>query len=339
MLGFNLKRKILLFGGFSIERYVSVATAQNIVGFIEDPVCWFWSKTGEVFEVLPRSLLTHSDPFLNEFSAIDYIKRFNDISLALDSLSEKGNILFLAVHGKICEDGSLQNFLESRKLSFTGSSCNSSRIAFNKNLSKLYAAREKIRVPSCIVVKQNNLREFVKKHGKVILKPMCDGSSSGVFIVNNVSEADRVNVLTDSSYIAENFINGREFSVGVIGGANKTFALPCTEIMKNENMLFDYDSKYLTTNVKEITPTNATTDVTDALSRMATKIHKSINCSGYSRSDFIVDKNGPVFLEINTLPGLTVKSIISQQLKVAGVPMKLFIELQLKLAHINKNNY
>ena len=116
-------------------------------------------------------------------------------------------------------------------------------------------------------------------------------------------------------YLVEQCIQGRELTCGVWDDGSGPQVLPCTEIRFEEGRTFDFEGKYLGQGTQEITPAEIEPDCTSAIQTMALKAHRALGCSGYSRTDVMVDAQGPVFLELNTLPGVTAASLIPQQLE------------------------
>jgi D-alanine-D-alanine ligase len=173
-------------------------------------------------------------------------------------------------------------------------------------------------------------------YGKLVLKPVADGSSSGLFFIDAQTRNEGLARLERSpgvGFLLERYIRGRELTVGVIDRASgETIALPCSEVLVDPGRSFDFEGKYLGQGTKEITPADIPAETADAAKNLALTVHRALGCSGCTRTDMIVDPSGPVFLEINTLPGLTGASFIPQQLEAAGIPMGAFLEEQIELA-------
>jgi D-alanine-D-alanine ligase len=150
-----------------------------------------------------------------------------------------------------------------------------------------------------------------------------------------VADAQRAAAAITASgeeYLAEAFVSGTELTVGVVDDEQATRALPASEVRLEQGRAFDYEGKYLGKGTKEITPAEVPARVAKAAQRVALEAHKALGCEGYSRTDVICTKGGPIFLEINTLPGLTRMSFIPQQLTAEGTPLKAFLEAQILLA-------
>ena len=168
-------------------------------------------------------------------------------------------------------------------------------------------------------------------------RSFASGSSVGLHIISSPAEAEAaakeiVNSKYDR-YLAEAFIEGRELTVGVVDDKSQgLIALPASEAVLLNGPKFDYEGKYLGRGTKEITPAEITEQEMQAAQKLAIDAHRSLGCYGYSRTDMILTPEGPVFLETNTLPGLTRASFVPQQLEAAGVSLLSFIERQIELA-------
>lgn len=331
---------VLLFGGSSEERLVSVASAQNLCAQYQFSQLLFLNLKGELFEVSQTELLLHRDVFTKEFIPLR--------DPAAKSLEEffpelKGKVVFLGLHGSQGENGDLQALLEQHRLHFTGSGSLASRIAFNKDQALKEISDTGILQPLQVHIKVRNidkmeaeLEGFLLKHKKMVLKPTASGSSFGLFIVQNVTELAKAMAEIKSGqfteYIAENFIRGRELTVGVYQQADELMALPASEIVLNEGRAFDYEGKYLGSGSTEITPAELSNDELLAAQKLALDAHLAFGCYGYSRTDMILTSHGPYFLETNTLPGLSKPSFFPQQLQAADIPFLHFIQAQIALA-------
>ena len=299
-----------------------------------------------MLEVSAEELLAFERPFENDFSPASTIE-WPGISQALRDGSAGGSVFFLALHGGSGENGAIQGELESLGHAFTGSGSEASRLAFDKVRARDVVAAEDIRVADACVVDADaatheKLAALFETHGKVVVKPISDGSSHGVRIVDNERELDAAIVAVRRSggvaHLAEAFIAGRELTVGVVEhrDEDERTPLPCSEVKLDPGRSFDYEGKYLGKGSVELTPAPVSDDVARAAQQVAMTAHQTVGCAGYSRTDVIIQEteteNGPVFLEINTLPGLTAASFIPQQLEAAGTTMKEFLESQLALA-------
>jgi D-alanine-D-alanine ligase len=133
-------------------------------------------------------------------------------------------------------------------------------------------------------------------------------------------------------YLAESFVQGTELTVGVVDGEKGPRALPPTEVRVERGQSFDYANKYIAAGAKEITPAEVPVATSRSAQDLALLAHRALGCEGYSRTDVICDDRGAVFLEINTLPGLTRRSFVPQQLQAEGTSMRGFLDGQIALA-------
>jgi len=332
---------ILLFGGDGSEHRVSVASAQNLCSVLPDAECWFWSRTGPVWCPPRRALVDHKRPFESDF-APPGLPRWKDLPSAINEIFA-GSVVFLAVHGGSGEDGTVQRWLEAKGAKFTGSSAAASALAFDKEKAKQVARNAGVSTTESATVSGRDLHtaekvieDMLAAHGRLVMKPVADGSSSGLMFVEPCNRKNAIAQLTsmpDITFMLERFLRGRELTVGVLERTTgSTVPLPCSEVLLDEGRSFDFEGKYLGKGTKEITPAELPQTVAQNAQRLALTVHKAIGCSGYSRTDMIITDSGPIFLEINTLPGLTQASFIPQQLQIVGISMREFAEEQIQLA-------
>ena len=330
----------ILFGGDGSEHRVSVASAQNVAAILDGASLWFWRRDGSVSSVERPELLAFERPFERDFSP-ETARSWSELEAAVDSNETRNLVFFLALHGGSGEDGTVQALLEKTGLAFTGSGSEASRLAFDKLAARERVSARGIRVAEASTVTADaatheRLARLFETHDKIVLKPVADGSSHGVRIIANERELDAaiVHVVAhpEIRHLAEAFIEGRELTVGVIEEEEGLTALPCSEVVLEAGRTFDFDGKYLGKGVREITPADVSEATSHAAQSVALAAHEAVGCRGYSRTDVIMGKDGPVFLEINTLPGLTRASFIPQQLEAAGIEMRRFLERQIEIA-------
>ena len=280
----------ILYGGISSEREVSLNTGKSIYDAISDDY----------------------DIVMHDWDG--------DYELMYDVVKEI-DLVFIALHGGDGENGTMQKYLESKNIRFTGSSSSASKKAMDKNISKLLCVEYDIPTPNWVMLddKSNvdgsrsiidaHLDQFDFKNG-VVVKPNSEGSSIGISILKNATNEELERVVKkvhsiSSSAMLEAFIDGRELTVSVLDG--KT--LPIVEIVPRGDY-YDYKSKYTKFQSNYIVPANINKKTQDLLSEYSLKIHKLIGCGVYSRVDFRLSNDGLVyFLEINTLPGFTDTSL------------------------------
>ena len=331
---------IVLFGGSSDERHVSVATAQNVARTLGNPLCWFWASYGAVYDVALEQLLAHQRPFEVDFDP----KRpaiWPDLEQALDTLPVDDPVFFLALHGGTGEDGTVQRLMEKRGIPFTGSGSRASANAFDKGRAK-ELVKERVKVAESRTVGvadpetiRTTVNEMLERHPRIVLKPLAAGSSRGLFFLDRGGDVDdvvRKVAKLRLPYIIEQFIKGRELTVGVVDQGNGPTALPVIEIEIDPGREFDYQGKYLGKGTREICPAKISDEMTRAAQQTAVASHIALGCEGYSRTDMMAASDGMYFLELNTLPGLTTSSLVPQELREAGADFRTFLEAQMDLA-------
>jgi len=235
--------------------------------------------------------------------------------------------IFNAIHGTPGEDGKMQKYFNDKKIPITGCDSYQSELTFDKVKCLNFLSSNGIKVASSIsILKSNktNLKEIEAKVGfPCFVKASNSGSSFGVYKVYNKDEMK--NCLdsafeVDDKVLVESYIDGREFSVGVISFRGERKVLPITEIITS-NDFFDYEAKY-EGKAQEITPARISDKLESRLNLLSKDIYKLLELKGFSRSEFIVNRDGIYYLETNTVPGLTSESILPQQAKCANIDLK-----------------
>jgi D-alanine-D-alanine ligase len=323
-----VKRITILFGGTNKERLVSVASAQALHRALPDAGLWFWDVADTVHEVTSQALLGHSRPFEDDFKPGT---RGIALEAALDKAKAEDRVLVLGLHGGRAENGELQAMCEMRAIPFTGSGSASSHLAFDKVAAKRFAAIAGVKAPAGIAL--GDIDAALAEHGRLIAKPARDGSSYGLIFVNAKQDLVAVrNAAKTEEYLIEPFIAGVEATCGVLEQSDgSVFSLPPIEIVPGEGA-FDYTAKYLLKSTQEICPGRFSPEITAEIMAQATKAHRALSCAGYSRTDFIVSAKGPIYLETNTLPGLTAASLYPKALKAHGIGFADFLLDQITLA-------
>ena len=321
-------RITILFGGSNKERLVSVATAQALHQALPEADLWFWDVQDNVHAVQSSQLLEHARPFEDEFKPGT---RGIALEQALDQARTEDRVLVLGLHGGRAENGELQAMCELRGVPFTGSGSASSHLAFDKVAAKRFAAIGGVTPPQDIAL--SDIDAAFAEHGRLIAKPARDGSSYGLIFVNAKQDLVAVrNAAKAEEYVIEPFVPGVEATCGVLERPDGSIiALPPIEIIPGEGN-FDYAAKYLLKSTQEICPGRFSSEVTAALQDQALRAHRALSCGGYSRSDFIVTDKGPIYLETNTLPGLTKSSLYPKALKAQGIEFADFLRDLIVLA-------
>jgi D-alanine-D-alanine ligase len=323
----RLMRITILFGGTNKERLVSVATAQALHTALPEADLWFWDIDDSVHQVQSEKLLGHARPFEDPFKPDG---QGVAIEQALDKAKSEDRLLVLGLHGGRAENGELQAMCEMRGVAFTGSGSASSHLAFDKVAAKQFAALAGVKAPTGVALE--DAEKALAEYGRLIAKPARDGSSYGLIYVNAKQDLVAVrNAAKTEEYVIEPFISGTEATCGVLEQSDgSVIALPPIEIIAADGG-FDYTAKYLAKSTQEICPGRFSPEISGAIMDLAVRAHRAMSCSGYSRSDFIVSAKGPVYLETNTLPGLTKASLYPKALKAQGIEFIDFLSDQIAL--------
>jgi D-alanine-D-alanine ligase len=265
---------------------------------------------------------------------------------ALGAFPER-TIFFLALHGAGGEDGSIQGFLKTAGRPHTGSGVEAAALCMNKHHTRLLAADLGLALPAgrCVTAsdwehdRPGVLMALADLGPRLFVKPVRGGSSVGVSAPDDaVSLSERVEAVLrfGDDCLVEAAVEGVEATCAVLekrgGGAQ---ALPPVEILPSAGRFFDYQQKYDPDGARELCPAvNLTPAACLAMGEAAVTLHRAAGCRGATRSDFIVPRGGagkPVLLEINTLPGLTERSILPRAARVAGLS---FADLCLQLVSL-----
>jgi len=318
-----MKKNIaLLAGGYSGEYVISIQTAATIEQNLDSNIYnvykiivtregwWHESQSGEKVEV-----------------------NKNDFSLQIDGEKVVFDCAFIAIHGTPGEDGKMQGYLDMLEIPYT--SCNSivSALTFNKSYcNKVVKDFGVVNIANSVLLIKGEhysvgtILEQLKF--PLFVKPNESGSSLGVSKVKSVETlmpAIEKAFKEDNQVLIEEFIEGRELTIGVYRFGPYLNTLPPTEIV-SKNEFFDYEAKYTPGVTNEITPAPITEDILAQLQSKAASIYRHLNCRGVVRMDFILQKgtNKLFFLEVNTMPGQSENSIVPQQVRSAGISLMEF---------------
>jgi D-alanine-D-alanine ligase len=256
----------------------------------------------------------------------------NDFSITVDDEKINFDAVLIGIHGTPGEDGKLQGYFDTLRIPYTSCDASTSALTFNKSFTVAVAAFAGINVSRSVLLFKNNYSspdELVKGlRFPVFIKPNNGGSSIGMSKVNSQSEelgkAIEKAFKEDDQVLVEEFIKGREFTIGVFKSKGEIIALPITEIISKKDF-FDYEAKYLGAS-EEVTPAKVDETIAQQIRNEATKAYTVFNCRGIVRIDFIYneEQGKPYMLEINTVPGQSEASIVPQQVKAMGWNLKEF---------------
>ena len=230
------------------------------------------------------------------------------------------NRVFITLHGRGGEDGSVQAFLKSKNVAYTGSDSLSSAIGMDKIKTKLLWRSLNIPTPDFLQV--NEKTSYIEILDAIsvpfFIKPSNEGSSIGIDKIKNEKQYQEAFLKTskiDTNVIVEKFVDGEEFTVAIVNG--KTF--PVIKI-KPSNEFYDYEAKYIKDDTQYICPSGIEKNKEASISEEALKAFKAVGCSSWGRVDFMMDKAGRhYFIEVNTSPGMTSHSLVPMAAKEAGI--------------------
>lgn len=310
----------LITGGYSGESVISYKTAATIEKNIDSEKwnCYTIDITPNGwFYVTPAGEKINVDK--NDFSIISNGKKINF------------DAVLVGLHGTPGEDGKLQGYFDCINIPYTSCDAASSALTFNKRYTVAVAAFAGMHVAKSLHLFKNipfNATDILKELKlPVFVKPNNGGSSIGM---SKVSEAADLQHALDKAFkedeqvLVEEFIKGREFTIGVFKTKSQVITLPITEILTKKEF-FDYEAKYNGAS-EEVTPAVVEESIADKVRVEAKKAYSIFNCKGIVRIDFIYDelKGQPYMLEINTVPGQTEASIVPQQVRSLGWTLKDF---------------
>ena len=325
---------VVLAGGTSTERSVSITSGtmvckalreKNHQAVLVDVFCGIDVKGNledvfaeEAYDIDKAAEYMHSfDAGLNEMIASR--RRFFGPNVL--ELCEAADVVFLALHGANGEDGKVQATFDLLGIPYTGTGYLSSALAMDKSITKQFFRAHHVPTPNGVTLKKGQESEPLSGFGlelPVVVKPCCGGSSVGVVMANNDEEyaaALEEAFKYDDEVVIEQYIKGREFSVGVVDGK----AYPIIEIAPIHGF-YDYKNKYQAGSTIETCPAELSEEKTLAMQAAAEQAFKVLRLKNYARMDFMMDEKGDFYcLEANTLPGMTPTSLLPQEAKVLGI--------------------
>jgi len=297
----------VLMGGYSSERDISLKSGRAVYQALKEAGC--------------------------RVSGLDIL--FREEKEILSFLKEaKIDVAFIALHGSLGEDGTIQTILEELAIPYSGSGVEASRQAINKIQTQTILKRENIPVAEHVIVKNGlgsdgrDLRRILRHLSfPVVVKPAAQGSSIGVTLVDreeNLKGALKTALRYGPEALVERCIPGREFTVGILGEE----VLPVIELCP-KNRFFDFEAKYQPGMTDYIVPARVPLPVSHALQDAAWGAHRALGCEDLSRVDIMLDEGGsPYVLEVNTIPGFTQTSLLPKAALAAGMD---FVQLCLRL--------
>lgn len=337
---------VVLAGGTSTERDVSLSTGKMIYHGLKnkghkvvllDVFFGYEGDTTDIFDIdkdwsTGIGNIGEDNPDINQIKMQRSGNPDHFFGPGVIEICDKADIVFLALHGENGEDGKIQATFDLMGIKYTGTDYFSSSIAMDKAVSKELFAYYDIPTPAGIHVKKGDA--FTWDKYPCVVKINKGGSSIGVYIIHSAKEMDDA-IKEAFSYgddiIIEQYIKGREFSVGVIEGK----ALPVIEIAPLVGF-YDYKNKYQAGSAIETCPADLDESTSKRMQEIAEKVFLALRLKTYARIDFMLSEANEIYcLEANTLPGMTPTSLLPQEAKAVGIGFEDLCELIIKVS-LNK---
>ncbi len=337
---------VVLCGGASTEREISIVSGTG--------VCKALREKGHLAILVDAFFGQNSvdlmDAFPEEYdvdeAAAEIRENDEDLEAAVKNpgrgffgpnvtkLCKMADIVFMALHGENGENGKVQAAFDLRKIRYTGTGYIGSALSMDKGLTKAILKTAGVPTPAGFTMTRENADTDLASHGLAfpcVVKVCCGGSSVGVYMVHDQAEYEdalQKAFSLEGEVVVEEYIQGREFSVGVIDGAS----LPVIEIAPKEGF-YDYKNKYTAGSTIETCPAELTPEQTNKMRRLAEEGYAALRLDSYGRLDFLMKENGDMYcLESNTLPGMTPTSLMPQEAQAIGVDFPTLCEELIKVS-------
>jgi len=325
-----MKKNIaVVYGGDSSEFVVSVKSSKNVFESIDPTVYNVWKvqMKGLEWEVFEDDRV---------ISPVDK----NDFSFSKNGEKVKFDFAYITIHGTPGEDGKLQGYFDMVKIPYSTCGVYSSALTFNKYFCSNYLHNFDVPMAKSVRLFKGDhvdIDQLVEKLGlPVFVKPNAGGSSFGVTKVKEkeqLLDALKMAMKESSDILVEEFIDGPEFTCGLVKLSDQELIFPVTEVIP-QNEFFDFEAKYTAGKTEEITPARISAELTHKIQQLSSRIYDLCDCSGIVRIDYILKDDEFYFLEVNTTPGMTSTSFVPQQIaamnKKLGDVLNLIIEDKLK---------
>jgi D-alanine-D-alanine ligase len=313
-----MKKKIAVAcGGNSGEYEISIQSGRVVSSYLDRSLY-------EVYPIYIRGNDWYGERSSGEKLPVDR----SDFTLMQGRRKIRFDCVFIAIHGTPGEDGKLQGYFDLLELPYTGCGQTTSALTFNKYFCKNVVAFHGVKTAPAMLLHRGASCRPADILSRIKLpcfvKPNNGGSSVGMSKVNAVGElqpALKKAFDEDREVLVEEFISGREITCGLFRHRGKIIVLPLTEI-KSKREFFDYQAKYTSSLSQEIVPASLTANQENLVTETSSQLYGQLNCKGIVRFDYILNKKGVHFLEVNTVPGLTEASIVPKMANHAGISLK-----------------
>ena len=312
-----MKKNIaVVYGGDSSEFVVSVKSSENVYNAIAEAgfTAWKVQLKGLDWDVYEDGQIV---------AAVDK----SDFSFVKEGEKIQFDFAYITIHGTPGEDGKLQGYFDLVKVPYSTCGVYSSALTFNKYFCSNYLRNFGITMAKSVRLFKGDKIEadqLIEKLGlPVFVKPNAGGSSFGVTKVKEkaqLQEALELAMTESDDILVEEFIDGKEFTCGLVKIGPEKIVFPVTEVIP-QNEFFDYEAKYIAGKTDEITPARISQELTQKIQQLSSKIYDLCDCSGIVRIDYILKDGEFYFLEVNTTPGMTATSFVPQQ--IAAMNRKL----------------
>ncbi len=316
------KNIAVVFGGDSSEYVVSVESSKNVFASIDREKFNAW-------KVQVRGLEWDVYAGDEKLTSIDK----SDFSFSLNGEKITFDFAYIIIHGTPGEDGRLQGYFDLIGLPYSTCGVQSSALTFNKYFCSNYLRNFGIKMAKSIRILKGDLvdaRSIINELGlPIFVKPNTSGSSFGVTKVKTADQLDEAikKALQEShDVLAEQFIDGKEFTCGLVKLSDREIIFPITEVLP-KNEFFDFEAKYTQGMTEEITPARLSPELTKKCQELSSRIYTLCDCQGIVRIDYILRDGEFYFLEANTTPGMTATSFVPQQIAAMGSNLSDIISL------------
>ena len=325
-----MKKNIaVVYGGDSSEFVVSVKSSENVYNAITEAGFTAWKVQ---IKGLDWEVYTNGNPIAN----VDK----SDFSFVHNGKKIQFDFAYITIHGTPGEDGKLQGYFDLVKIPYSTCGVYSSALTFNKYFCSNYLRNFGITMAKSVRLFKGDkidADQLIEKLGlPVFVKPNAGGSSFGVTKVKEkaqLQEALELAMTESDDILVEEFIDGKEFTCGLVKIAGEKIVFPVTEVIP-QNEFFDYEAKYVAGKTDEITPARISPELTQKVQQLSSHIYDLCDCSGIVRIDYILKDDEFYFLEVNTTPGMTATSFVPQQIaamnRKLGDVLGMIIEDKLK---------
>ncbi len=303
-------------GGDSSEFVVSVKSGVNVYNAIDTNkfTPWLIQIKGKEWIVLKENKKL-ADVDKSDFSFIHENRKINF------------DFAYITIHGTPGEDGILQGYFDLLKIPYSTCNVHTSSLTFNKWFCNNYLSSFNIKMAKSVKISKGETIDpsaIVKKLGlPVFVKPNAGGSSFGITKVKTLEDIQPAILKAweeSNEALIEEFIDGKEFTCGLVKIANKKIVFPVTEVLP-KNEFFDFDAKYTPGAAEEITPARLPENLFEKCQSISSEIYDLCQCEGIVRIDYILKNGEFYFLEVNTTPGMTATSFIPQQIAAMGLTL------------------